>query len=116
MQGWANMELRGQHSKEEENREWMRSDLTSSSGNSEIWVRSGGVVDLTQSRIGAADLNTSERAERAQKGDEGIHRSSKRVRGGRSSSCHLPTIAEDQELTLERRRQKPKLELFTIEE
>merc|ERR1719184_716464 len=105
------MKLRGQHSKEEENR--VRSDLTSSSGNSEIWMRSRGVVDLTQSRVGAADLNTSERA---QKGDnEGIHRSSKRVRGGRSSSCHLPTIAEDQELTLERRRQKPKLELFTIE-
>jgi len=109
------MEAGGQQSKEqeEENQEWMRSDLTSSSGNSEIWVRSGGVVDLTQSRVGAADLNTFERA---QKGDEGIHRSSKRVKGGRSSSCHLPTIAEDQELTLERRRQKPKLELFTIEE
>ena len=111
MQGWANMEMRGQHSKEEENREWMRPDIST---NSEIWMRSGGVVDLTHSRIGAADLNTFERAE---KGDnEGIHRSSKRVRGGRSSSCHLPTIAEDQELTLERRRQKPKLELFTIEE
>ena len=112
MQGWAIMEARGQQAKEEENMEWVRSDLTSSSGNSDIWRRSGGVVDLTQSRVGAADLNTSGGA---QKGDEGIHRSSKRVRG-RSSSCHLPTIAEDQELTFERRREKPNLELFTIEE
>ena len=116
MQGLLIMEARGQQSKkeqEEENREWMRPDIsTNTVGNSEIWMRSGGVVDLTQCRVGAADLNTSGRA---QKGDEGIHRSSKRVRG-RSSSSHLPTIAEDQELTLERRRQKPKLELFTIEE
>jgi len=110
MQGWAILELRGQHSKEEENRDRVRPDL---SDNNEIWMRSGGVVDLTQSRVEAADINSSTRAE---KGEEGIHRSSKRLRGRSSSSCHLPTIAEDQELTFERRRQKPKLELFTIEE
>jgi len=74
------------------------------------WRRSGGEVDLAQSRIGEVDLASPGRSEM---GDEGIHRSSRRVR---VSSCHLPTIAEDQVLTLERRREKPNLELFTIEE
>ena len=74
------------------------------------WTRSGGEVDLVQSRIGEVDLASPGRSEI---GDEGIHRSSRRVR---VSSCHLPTIAEDQVLTLEKRREKPNLELFTIEE
>ena len=76
------------------------------------WPRSGGEVDLAQSRLGEVDLASPGRSEIT---DEGIHRSSRRARG-RFSSCHLPTIAEDQELTFERRREKPNLELFTIEE
>ena len=103
-QGWVIMGVRMEQDKEEEgedNREWLRS---------------GGVVDLSQSRVGLVDLTSSGRSEREKRGDEDIHRSSSKRRRGRSSSCHLPTIAEDQELTLERRRQRPKLELFTIEE
>ena len=103
-QGWVIMGVRVQEDNEEEgedNREWLRS---------------GGVVDLTQSRVGLVDLTSSGRSEREKRGDEGIHRSSSKRGRGRSSSCHLPTIAEDQELTLERRRQRPKLDLFTIEE
>ena len=100
-QGWVIMGVRMEQDKEEEgedNREWLRS---------------GGVVDLSQSKVGLFDLTSSGRSEREKRG---IHRSSSKRSRGRSSSCHLPTIAEDQELTLERRRQKPKLELFTIEE
>ena len=91
-------EVRGQETEEKEGE--MRGE----------WTRSGGEVDLAQSRIGEVDLASPGRSEM---GDEGIHRSSRRVR---VSSCHLPTIAEDQVLTLEKRREKPNLELFTIEE
>ena len=83
------MGVRGeQQGEEEENRDWVKSRQTD-------------------------ELVASDR--RGRKEDEGNHRSSKRLGLPGRSSC-LPTIAEDQELTLEGRRRKPNLELFTIHE
>ena len=90
-QGWVIMGVRGeQQGEEEENRDWVKSRQTD-------------------------ELAASYRAGRGRKEDEGNHRCSKRLGLPGRSSC-LPTIAEDQELTLERRRRKPNLELFTIHE
>ena len=90
-QGWLIMGVRGeQQGEEEENRDWVKSR-------------------------GTDELAASDRAGRGRKEDEGNHRCSKRLGLPGRSSC-LPTIAEDQELTLERRRRKPNLELFTIHE
>merc|ERR1712228_653314 len=87
-QGWVIMGVRGeQQGEEEENRDWVKSRQTD---------------ELAADR-------------RGRKEDEGNHRCSKRLGLPGRSSC-LPTIAEDQELTLERRRRKPNLELFTIHE
>ena len=90
-QDWALMGAVGQHVKKEMEEE-----------NTSEWVRRGTKAP-----------RNSDAANREKKSDISIHRN---LKGSRSWSSFLPTIAEDRELTFERRISRLNMDLFTIEE
>ena len=64
-------------------------------------------------RPGTEAPRNSDTANREKKSNIGIHRN---LKGSRSRSSFLPTIAEDRELNFERRISRLNMDLFTIEE
>ena len=94
-QDWALMGAVGQHVKKE-----MEEEDTLDTRDSRERVRRG-----------TKTPRTSDTANREKKSD--IHRD---LRGSRSRLSFLPTIAEDRELTFERRISRLNMDLFTIEE
>ena len=96
-QDWALMGAVGQHVKKE-----MEEEDTMDTRDSRERVRRG-----TETH------RTSDTTNREKKSDISIHRN---LKGSRSRSSFLPTIAEDRELTFERRISRLNMDLFTIEE
>ena len=96
-QDWALMGTMGQRVKQE-----MEEEDTLNTRDSREWVRPGTEAP-----------RNSDTANREKKSDIGIHRN---LKGSRSRSSFLPTIAEDRELTFERKISRLNMDLFTIEE
>ena len=96
-QDWALMGAVGQHVKKE-----MEEEDTLDTRDPREWARRG----TETPRI-------SDTTNREKKSDISIHRN---LRGSRSRLSFLPTIAEDRELTFERRISRLNMDLFTIEE
>ena len=91
VQDWALMGAVGHHVKQEMEEE-----------NTSKWVKPGTEAP-----------RNSDIANREKKSDISIHRN---LKGSRSRSSFLPTIAEDRELNFERRISRLNMDLFTIEE
>ena len=96
-QDWVLMGAVGQHVKKE-----MEEEDTLDTRDSKECVRPGTEAP-----------RNSDIANREKKSDISIHRN---LKGSRSRSTFLPTIAEDRELTFERRISRLNMDLFTIEE
>ena len=96
-QDWALMGVMGHHVKQE-----MEEEDTMDTRDSREWLRTG-----TEAH------RESDTSSREKKSDISIHRN---LKGSRSRSSFLPTIAEDREFTFERRISRLNMDLFTIEE
>ena len=96
-QDWALMGVMGHHGKKE-----MEEEDTLDTRDSREWARPGTEAP-----------RNSDTANREKKSDISIHRN---LKGSRSRSSFLPTIAEDREFTFERRISRLNMDLFTIEE
>ena len=96
-QDWALMGVMGHHVKKE-----MEEEDTLDTRDSGEWARPGTEAP-----------RKSDTANREKKSDISIHRN---LKGSRSWTSFLPTIAEDREFTFERRISRLNMDLFTIEE